>query len=88
MTNAIIIPSSPADQKIILDAVKEIDNSLTRIVAERSQIKAILDNVADQFENINKKYIKKMAQIYHKQNFSQVQGENEDFIELYSAIVK
>ncbi len=86
MTNAILIPSNPADRKIIFDAVKEIDNSLTRIAAERAQIKAILDNIADQFEDIDKKYMKKLAQIYHKQNFAEVQGENEDFIELYSAI--
>lgn len=88
MTNTVIIPSNPADQKIIFDAVKEIDNSLTRIAAERDQIKAILENIADQFKGMDKKYMKKMAQVYHKQNFSQVQGDNEDFIELYSTIIK
>lgn len=86
MTNAVIIPSNPADKKIIFDAVKEIDNSLTRIAGERSQIKAILDNLSDQYEDIDKKFVKKMAQVYHKQNFSEVQGENEDFVELYSSI--
>lgn len=84
--SSLIIPSSPADQKIIFEAIKEIDNSMTRIAGERAQIKAILDNVSDQFEDIDKKFIKKMAQVYHKQNFSQVQGENEDFVELYSKI--
>lgn len=88
MTNAIIIPSSPADQKIIFEAIKEIDNSLTRIAAERDQIKVILENICDQYEDIDKKYFKKLAQVYHKQNFSQVQGDNEDFIELYSVIIK
>lgn len=88
MTNAVIIPSNPADQKIIFDAIKEIDNSLTRIAGERNQIKAIIDSISDQYEDIDKKFIRKMAQVYHKQNFSEVQGANEDFVELYSVIVK
>lgn len=88
MTNSVIIPSNPNDQKIIFDAVKEIDNSLTRIASERAQIKAILDDISDKYEDLDKKYVKKMAQVYHKQNFSEVQGDNEDFIELYAAIIK
>lgn len=87
MTNSVIIPSNPADKKIILDAIMEIDASMIRIAAEKDQIKSIIEATLEKYDGIDKKYIKKMAQVYHKQNFSQVQGDNEDFVELYSSIV-
>jgi len=88
LTKEIIVPTSPADQKKILDAVKEADNSLVRIDAEKDQIKAIIEDIAESFEGLNKKYIRKLITTYHKQNIDKLSVENDDFQELYQAIVK
>lgn len=87
MSKTIIVPTNPADQKTILDAIKEMDSSMYRMEAERDLIKQIIDDLAEKFEDLDKKNIRKMARVYHKQNFTTVESENEDFVELYTTIV-
>lgn len=81
----ITIPSSPEDRKKILNAIQEISNSLTRIAAERDLIKEILQNVEDNFE-LPKKYTRKVAKIYHKQNFKEVQAEQSELETIYETV--
>jgi vacuolar-type H+-ATPase subunit D/Vma8 len=81
----VIIPSSPEDRKKIRQALDEISASLTRIEAERDLIKEILQNVEDNFE-MPKKYTRKVAKIYHKQNFAQVKTEQEDLETIYETV--
>ena len=81
----IIIPSSPDDRKKIRGALEEISNSLTRIEAERSLIKEILQDVEDKFE-LPKKYTRKVAKIFHKQNFAEVKTEQEDLETIYETV--
>jgi hypothetical protein len=83
----VIIPSSPEDRKKILGAVQEISNSLTRIEAERDLIKEILQDVEDKFE-LPKKYTRKVARIYHKQNFTEVQQEQSELETIYETVTK
>ncbi len=87
MSSNVIVPSSPEDRKKILDALVEISNSLTRIEAERDLIKDILTSVEDKFE-LPKKYTRKLAKIYHKQNFTEVQQEQDDVESLYESVAK
>ena len=84
-TSNIQIPSSPADRKAIKDALQEISNSLTRMEAERDLIKDILQTVQDN-QNIPKKYVRRLAKIYHKQNFSEIQQEQDDVETLYETV--
>jgi len=84
----VVVPSNPADQKKILEAVKEADESLLRIESERDQIKAIVESLSEDFPDLNKKYIRKMIKTYHKQNLETEVAEMEDFTTLYEAIVK
>jgi hypothetical protein len=79
------IPSSPADRKAIYDALREISNSFTRIEAERDLIKEAIGNTCENF-NLNKKTFRKMAKVYHKQNFNQEREEHEEFETLYEVI--
>ncbi len=81
----VIIPSSPDDRKKIRGALEEISNSLTRIEAERSLIKEILQDVEDNFE-LPKKYTRKVAKIFHKQNFAEVKTEQEDLETIYETV--
>jgi siroheme synthase (precorrin-2 oxidase/ferrochelatase) len=84
MTN-VTLPSSPEDRKKIRQALQEISDSLTRIEAERDLIKDILQTVEDNFE-LPKKYTRKVAKIYHKQNINEVKAENEELETIYETV--
>lgn len=79
------IPSSPADRKAILDCMKEISASMTRIGAERELIREAITNICDQ-QNLSKKTFRRMAKTYHKQNFNQEVEEHEEFETMYETI--
>jgi hypothetical protein len=79
------IPSSPADRKAIYDALKEISNSMARIEGERDLIREAINNTCDNY-NLNKKTFRRMAKVYHKQNFNQEREEHEEFESMYQII--
>lgn len=77
--------SNPEDRKKLLNAIKEIDNSMTRVAAERDFQKDAITTIADDLD-LEKKYVRKLASIYHKQNFAQVQADQEEVETLYELI--
>jgi len=77
--------SNPADVKKLKDAITEISNSMTRNDAERDFQKEAVARIADELD-LDKKNVKKIAAIYHKQNFTEIQQEQEDIVELYESI--
>lgn len=79
------IPSSPADRKAILDCIKEISESMTRIEAERDFINEAIKNICDQ-KQLSKKALRRMARTYHKQNFTQEIEDHQEFEALYETI--
>tara|TARA_R110000868_G_scaffold276552_3_gene536234 strand:+ start:577 stop:831 length:255 start_codon:yes stop_codon:yes gene_type:complete len=83
---SIIIPSSPADIKQIKDCMTEVSNALTRMDAERDFIKQAISDLSEDVD-IDKKCLRKMATVYHKQNLSEVTGEIEDLQALYEAVL-
>ncbi len=82
----VIIPSSTEDKQRIKSCIQEISNAMTRMAAEREFIKEAIAECCDDVE-IDKKYLKKMANIYHKQNLNEVVGEVEDVEALYAGIM-
>lgn len=78
--------SNPADRKKIKDALVEISNSMTRVEAERDLIKDIVKTISDDFD-IPKKYVNKMARLYHKQSFYNEQQQNDELTTLYETVV-
>jgi len=86
MSSNVVIPSDDETKKRIRDALVEISNSMTRMDAERDLIKNILQDVDDD-TGVPKKYIRKMARIYHKQNLNEVKAENDDVETLYETVV-
>jgi len=79
------IPSSLADRKAILDCIKEISGSMTRIEAERDFISEAIKNICDQ-KQLSKKALRRMARTYHKQNFTQEIEDHQEFEALYETI--
>lgn len=76
-----------ADKNKVLGVLKEVSNAMTRIEAERDFIKEAIKAAADEHE-LDKKILRKMAGVYHRQNYEAVQGENDEFATLYETIVK
>jgi hypothetical protein len=79
------IPSSIVDRKAILDCMKEISNSMTRIGGEREFIREAIKDICEKFE-LNKKTFRRMAKVYHKQSFSNEIEEHEEFESMYETI--
>lgn len=82
----VVIPSDDETKKRIRGALEEISNSMTRMGAERNLIKNILQDVEDDTQ-VPKKYLRKMANIFHKQNLNEVKTENDDVETLYETVV-
>ena len=85
MTNSIIIPSSDKDVQRIKGAMNEISASFTRIDAERDFIKDAVESLSEDV-GIHKKYLSKMAKIFHKENVSELISEIEDIEALIETI--
>ena len=81
----VVVPSSPEDRKAIKDALREISDSMTRMEAEKDLIKDILQTIYDN-QKVPKKYTRKLARIYHKQNYTEVQQEQDDLDALYETV--
>jgi len=81
-----MVVNNPNERKIILDAMDEFSNSCTRVEAEKDLQKNIITDLSDKV-GIDKKYLTKLASMFHKQNFQQVQTEREEIEELYESVV-
>jgi TRAP-type mannitol/chloroaromatic compound transport system substrate-binding protein len=75
-TSDINIPSDPTTIKKIKDACIEISASMTRAEAEKNLQKEAVTVLSEETE-IPKKYLNKLAKLYHKQNRDQVFAETE-----------
>ena len=83
---SVIIPSSPEDKKRIKDCLIEISNAKTLMEAQRDFIKEAMASCIEDVE-IDKKHLRKMADIYHKQNLLEVVGLVEDVEALYEGVM-
>jgi hypothetical protein len=66
--------------------VKEISVHLSRIDGEKEQVKDIVNNLFDELK-IPKKIINRIAKVYHKNSFSEVVVEDNEFQSIYSTVV-
>jgi hypothetical protein len=75
-------------QKIaIKSCLQEISNSLTRMEAERDNIKEIVNRCATEFE-MNKRITRKLARIFHKRNIEEERAEQEEINTTYDLVTK
>lgn len=84
---SIIIPSAESDRKKIKEAMTEISNSMTRIDAEKDFQKAAIEDLSDEV-GIDKKYLRRLANTYHRQNLVEVTTEADDLQSLYETCLK
>jgi hypothetical protein len=79
------LPSDPAARKAIKKCMDELSASMARIDGEREFIKEAINNICDEYE-MSKKTFRKLAKVYHKQNFSKEVAENEEFETMYEQL--
>jgi len=82
----IIVPSSPADIADIFKVIKEVSDSKTRVKGETDFQKETLAALAKKY-NIDVKYLKQMANDYHKDNFDKKSNEFDNYQHLYETVV-
>jgi hypothetical protein len=82
----VIIPTSDEDKKRIKDCIIEISNAKTMMESQRDFIKEAINSCVEDVD-IDKKHLRKMAEIYHKQNLLEVVGEVEDVEALYEGVM-
>ena len=75
------------DRKRLRKAVMEMNDSMTRVGAERELQKEITNEVADKL-GMDKKLFKRMSRAYFRANFKDEVQENTDFEEFYSAVME
>ena len=79
------LPSDPAERKAIKKCMDELSASMARTEGERTFIKEAIDNICEEYE-MSKKTFRKLARVYHKQNFSREVAENEEFETMYEQL--
>lgn len=77
---------SQADKEFLKGVIKELDDSLTRIAAERDLQKEAIEKAADKL-GIDKKLIRKLGKTHHKANFNLESEENRIFEEFYTILI-
>jgi hypothetical protein len=79
------LPSDPAARKAIKKCMDELSASMARIDGERDFIKEAIDNICKEYE-MSKKTFRRLAKVYHKQNFSKEVAEHEEFETMYEQL--
>lgn len=87
-TPAINISSlNDMERKKLKKAIMEMNDSMTRVSAERDLQKEIINILHDEL-GVDKKLIRRLAKAYFKANFGQEVEENKAFEESYDLIIK
>lgn len=79
------LPSDPAARKAIKKCMDEISASMARTEGEREFIKEAINNICEEYE-MGKKTFRRLAKVYHKQNFSREVAEHEEFETMYEQL--
>lgn len=69
------------------NAIREMNDSMTRAAAERDFQKETLTNISDK-TGVDKKIIRRMAKVYFRSNYAEEQEENRQFEEFYTNIMQ
>tara|TARA_R110000782_G_scaffold102693_4_gene189931 strand:+ start:96 stop:401 length:306 start_codon:yes stop_codon:yes gene_type:complete len=83
--NIIEMITNPKDKEKLESAIKEISNSMTLIDAQRDHQKSVIEVVAED-TGVEKKFIRQLASLYHKQSFAKVQTEREEMESIYEQL--
>jgi hypothetical protein len=75
------------DRKVLRKAIEEMNDSLTRVGAERDLQKEIINTAFDNL-GVDKRLIRRMSKAYFKANFKDEVEENNQFEDFYTAVIQ
>lgn len=75
------------ERKRLKNAIMELNDSMTRVAAERDLQKEILSTVVEEL-SVDKRLLRRMAKAYFKANFGEEVEENKAFEESYEMILR
>ncbi len=75
------------DRKTLRKAVLSMNDSMTRVSAERELQKEIINEMCDKLD-MDKKLFRRMSRAYFKANFKDEVQENTDFEEFYTTVME
>ncbi|MBC8555557.1 MAG: hypothetical protein H8D23_38580 [Candidatus Brocadiales bacterium] len=73
------------DKKDVLRVIKDCSDSLTRMEGEREFIKEAIIGLHAKYE-MDKSHLRKVVNIYYKQNLAEVQAQNTEVEDLYETL--
>ena len=76
---------TPNDKLKLEGALKDMSASMARQDAERDMQKNVISDICDELD-LNKKVFRKLAKVYHKQNFDQEVATHQEFEKLYESV--
>ena len=74
------------DKQKIMKVVQECCDSLIRMESEREFVKEAIVGLADKYD-LDKKHMRKVINIYFKQNMGEVRSENTEVESLYEELI-
>lgn len=77
---------SQIDKDKLKGAIREMNDSMTRVAAERELQKEIVTKICDEL-GLDKKLVKRMAKVYFKANFNDEMEENKTFEDFYTIVM-
>ena len=84
MTEMVVL-SNAEDRRKLKAMIVEMTNTLSRVDAEREHLKEIASAAVEEFD-IKKTLINKLARTMYKNNYADLQAENEHFEFLYESL--
>jgi len=81
------VPTSPMDKLKLLEALKDISASMTRMDAERDLLKTVKKDICDELQ-LNRKILNRLARTYHKGTFIEEVEMHKHFETLYENLTK
>lgn len=78
---------SPEDRKVLRKAIMELNDSMTRVGAERDLQKEIIGETFDKL-GVDKRMIRRLAKVYFKANFNDEVEENNQFESFYDEVIR
>lgn len=77
---------SEPDKKKLKDIIQEMNNSLTRVAAERELQKEMLTKAAEEL-GLDKKLVRRMSKVYFRSNFSEEVESDNAFQDFYEMVI-
>lgn len=76
---------TPNDKLKLENALKDMSVSLSRVAAERDLQKNCIGDICKELQ-LSKKVFRKLAKVYHKQNFDDEVAAHQEFEKLYETV--